>query len=133
MASNPYITVTDVTNIKIKQLAEVNPIYVQNFIDEVNNWYEDYALSLNVPIVNIAFPISTIIRELLLSELEIRVGKAHIGGSEAATGPNDVYSVMYNIGMNEQKRIIPKVNSILVQGTISSASTTTIFGRTVRG
>ena len=132
MAANNYLTINDVEAIKIKQLYEADDAYIQSFIDETSDWYESYAMNLNISISDIAYPVTSLVMDLLRAELDIRVGKAHIGGTDSMTNTDSVYTVMYNLGREEEKRLLPRINELAISGTQSRAADTVIFGRVVR-
>jgi hypothetical protein len=132
MATNDYLTITDVETIKIKQLYEADDDYIQAFIDSTNNWYESYCQNLNISTDNIAYPVSPEVMDLLRAELDIRVGKAHIGGTDSMVSTDSVYTAMYNLGREESKRILPRINELAITGKYSRSSNTVVFGRVVR-
>lgn len=132
MATNTYITIDDVENIKIIQLYKADNDYIQKFIDQTNDWYETYANNLNVDTADIAYPVNQNVMDLLRAELDIRVGKAHIGGTESTVQAESVYTVMYNLGREEEKRLLPRINELAITGEQSRSADTVVWGRVVR-
>ena len=133
MAVEEYLIATDIQNIKIKQMYAADADYIQAFIDSTNLWYEGYANTLDIAAVDIAYPVSQIVLDLLRAELNTRVGAAHIGGSDAVSNQGDVYEKMYNLGMAEMTRMIPRINASAIKSAIPTReSDTVIFGRIIR-
>lgn len=131
-ATNTYITIDDVENIKIKQMYNADPTYIQEFLDETCLWYEAYAQSLNVLIDDILYPVSQYCLDFLRAELSRRIGNAHIGGSENTSSQGDVYTIMYNMGRSELDRLYPRINGLAITQQPSRTSDTVVFGRVVR-
>jgi len=133
MAVEEYLIATDIQNIKIKQMYAADAVYIQSFIDSTNLWYEGYANTLDVALEDIAYPVSQIVLDLLRAELNTRVGAAHIGGSDTISNVGDVYEKMYNLGMAEMNRMIPRINASAIKSAIPTReSDTVIFGRIIR-
>lgn len=127
MAVGTYITISDVKNFTVNQLFEADNDYVQGFIDATNEWFEGYAQSLDVAVEDIADPISQIVKDLLLAELNVRIGSAHIGGND-----NDRYEKLFNLGKVEVDHALPRVKSLSITNGISRQSDTVNFGRIIR-
>jgi len=133
MATNNYITIDDVTNKTVQQLYQAGSVEIQKYIDQTNDWYEAYAQNLNLLISNIKFPVTQYVIDMLNAQLLVRIGSAFIGGlGNGSTNSNDLYTMLYNLGNEELKKLLPRINAESIEGYQTRQADTVVFGRIVR-
>lgn len=130
MATQEYITINDITTSKIKQVSD--PVK-QSYVDRTNNWYEEYALSKDIAIDDINYPLSEMVMELLRNKLTMTYSLDNINGSDNTLDPSvSIYTVLYEGARAEFISLAETVNESVIRGYINSASTTRVTSRAVR-
>jgi len=127
MASNNYIELGDISDTHIKSFP---PEILQQYVDKTNDWYEDLAKSKGVRIEEIAYPTPQLIKDMLISKLQMDFCANRFGGS-SSSGPktDDKYVLLYGVNKETYTDLIVRITPELIEGDITRYSSTTIMGR----
>ena len=123
MASNEYITIDDIDNTSLASFPDATK---QSEVDKVNNFYEAHALSHNISIAEIAFPIQLFVKEALVYRLQMNMAMNRITGAnvtEASSGPSK-YDVIYSLNRDAYLPAINRVNYGLITGYTTKKTST---------
>jgi hypothetical protein len=129
MASQEYITIDDITNGNLKQFPTD---YKQKYVDRINDWFEAYALSKNLVIENIEFPVSITVLELLRAKMLMLFAIDNMGGANTNTNANGIYQIIYVTNKDQYAQLAPVVNASTILGYDGTGASTVVFGKRVR-
>ena len=129
MSLNEYMTTDDITNVNFKSFAITKK---QEYIDRVNDFYESLAISKNMKVEDIAYPIQLLVKEMLQYKVNMDMAFDAITGSSTNNGASK-YDVIYSLNRDQYLVTVKQVNTGLISGTNNSATSTFKMIETVRG
>jgi hypothetical protein len=99
------------------------------YVTRVNNWYVSLAASYDVKEADLQINLPDMIKELLTNKLLMLYSLDHM---EPSANGMSFYQLMYATAKDSYAGIIKNVSAKLMTGTVTSESTTSVFGRRVR-
>ena len=137
MASNEYITISDITNKTMKNLIALITAQggsldeIQESVDRVNNYYEDLAEQVGVAVDDIQFPIPILSTEHLLNYLYWNYARDNNGVLNSDSGYADTtYSYMEESSYKYYTDSLKHMNKTYISGDADSTDRVSVsFGR----
>lgn len=126
MAINEYITIADIDNASLAAFPDAEK---QLEVDKVNDFYEAHALSHNLAIEDLSFPIQLFVKEALVYRLQMNMAMNRITGAnlnEGQTSPSK-YDVIYSLNKDAYLPAINRVNAGLMTGTTNKQTSTFVM------
>ena len=122
MAIQNYITVEDIDN---TSLAAFPVETKQKEVDKVNDFYEAHALSHDLNVEDLTFPILMFVKEALVYRLQMNMAMNRITGANTSDGSGpSKYDIIYSLNRDAYLPAINRVNAGLMVGINDKRSST---------
>lgn len=120
MALQTYISYTDVTNVHFKQFTSAAK---QEYVDEANDYLEDFAMTIGVDAEQIEFPVSIQVKRMLAAYCVMRLAEDSIGtNSTTLAEGEDMYVEMRSTYKDLLKDYQSHITPELLIGEVTSRS-----------
>jgi len=138
MASNEYITISDVTNVMFARIGSLGTSAAtdaqQTYIDEANNECESLAQTYGVGGDDIYTPISFTVKQYLINICLYMFASDFVGANQTPeVSEFDSYKILFDRSLYLVNRYKPEITKEMLTNTVNDKYDRSVsYGRTVR-